>query len=153
MGCNVLDKVEACILKIEACKDDTARENSRELVQTLLDFHREGLTRIVNALAASDCPMLLEGLLKRDELVGQMFLLHDLHTQDTRTRVMSALEKVRPYLKSHGGNVELVSIDNNRVKLHFQGSCSGCPSSALTLKNTIEEAILEAAPEAAIEVV
>lgn len=153
MGCNVLDKVEECIQKIESCTDTVARENSRELVQVLLDFHGKALERIVSAISSSACPTLLDELQSRDELVGQMLLLHGLHPQDTRTRVLGALEKVRPQLKSHGGNVELVGIEENRVKLHFQGSCSGCPSSAMTLKNTIEEAILEAAPEAAIEVV
>ena len=53
-----------------------------------------------------------------------------------------------PYLKSHGGNVELVAIDGvGVVRLRMQGSCHGCPSSAVTLKLAIEQAIHEAAPD------
>ena len=52
--------------------------------------------------------------LTRDDLVASVLLLHDLHPVDLETRVLGALEKTRPYLKSHGGNVELVGIDAAR---------------------------------------
>jgi Fe-S cluster biogenesis protein NfuA/nitrite reductase/ring-hydroxylating ferredoxin subunit len=62
--------------------------------------------------------------------------------------VAEALEKARPYLRSHGGNVELAGIDDDgTVRLRLQGSCHGCPSSSMTLKLAIEEAIREAAPD------
>jgi Fe-S cluster biogenesis protein NfuA/nitrite reductase/ring-hydroxylating ferredoxin subunit len=62
--------------------------------------------------------------------------------------VRGALEKCRPYLASHGGNVELVSLEEpGVVRLRMQGSCHGCPSSAVTLKLAIEQAIHEAAPD------
>jgi Fe-S cluster biogenesis protein NfuA len=54
---------------------------------------------------------------------------------------------VRPYLESHGGNVELLGIEEGVVRLQLQGSCSGCPSSAVTLKLAVEEAIHKAAPD------
>ncbi len=59
-----------------------------------------------------------------------------------------ALDQVRPYLGSHGGNVELVSVAaDGAVHLRMQGSCHGCPSSAITLKNSIEQAIYDKAPD------
>jgi Fe-S cluster biogenesis protein NfuA len=59
---------------------------------------------------------------------------------------------MRPYLDSHGGDVQLVGIEDGVVRLQLQGSCSGCPSSAITLRHGIEEAIHRAAPDvAAIE--
>jgi Fe-S cluster biogenesis protein NfuA len=57
------------------------------------------------------------------------------------------LESVRPFLASHGGNVELVGIREGRAKLRLQGSCHGCPSSTVTLKLAIEDAIQKAAPD------
>src|SRR5262249_20495551 len=59
------------------------------------------------------------------------------------------LARVRPYLASHGGDVELLGIDepSGVVRLHMIGSCDGCPSSALTLKLAVESAILALAPE------
>jgi Fe-S cluster biogenesis protein NfuA/nitrite reductase/ring-hydroxylating ferredoxin subunit len=76
-----------------------------------------------------------------------VLLLYDLHPVDLETRVRGALEKSRPYLKSHGGNVELAAVEDTVVRLRMQGSCSGCPSSAVTLKLAIEQAIYEAAPD------
>ena len=60
-----------------------------------------------------------------------------------------ALESVRPFLGRHGGDVELLAVDDElgAVKLRLLGSCDGCPSSAATLQGAVEAAILEAAPE------
>jgi Fe-S cluster biogenesis protein NfuA/nitrite reductase/ring-hydroxylating ferredoxin subunit len=82
-----------------------------------------------------------------DELVSHLLLLHGLHPLDVETRVIQALEEVRPYLQSHGGNVELLGIEGGVARVRMQGSCDGCPSSAMTLKLAIEEAVLKAAPD------
>ena len=67
--------------------------------------------------------------------------------------MLQALEQVRPYLRSHGGNVELLEVRDGVVRLQLEGSCHGCPSSAVTMKQTIEEAILAKAPDmVAVEV-
>ncbi len=68
-------------------------------------------------------------------------------------RVHQALEAVRPYLHSHGGNVELLGVEDGIVRLRLHGSCHSCPSSAVTMQQTIEEAIYGKAPEVtAVEV-
>jgi Fe-S cluster biogenesis protein NfuA/nitrite reductase/ring-hydroxylating ferredoxin subunit len=82
-----------------------------------------------------------------DELVSHLLLLHGLHPIDMETRVVKALEEVRPYLQSHGGNVELLGVEGGVARLRMQGSCNGCPSSAMTLKLAIEEAVQKAAPD------
>ena len=82
-----------------------------------------------------------------DELIRSLLLVHGLHPIDVETRIVQALDEVRPYLKSHGGNVELVGVEDGVAHLRLQGSCHGCPSSAMTLKLTIEEAISKAAPD------
>jgi Fe-S cluster biogenesis protein NfuA/nitrite reductase/ring-hydroxylating ferredoxin subunit len=82
-----------------------------------------------------------------DELVSHLLLLHGLHPLDVETRVIRALEEVRPYLQSHGGNVELLGIAGGVARVRMQGSCDGCPSSAVTLKLAIEEAVQKAAPD------
>ncbi len=82
-----------------------------------------------------------------DDLVGSLLLLYGQHPLPLETRVTQALDKVRPYLDSHGGNVELLGITDGVVRLRMQGSCKSCPSSAMTLKLAIEEAIYAAAPD------
>jgi Fe-S cluster biogenesis protein NfuA len=82
-----------------------------------------------------------------------MLLLYGLHPLDLETRVVQALDKVRPSLNLHEGGVELIGISEGVVHLSLQGNCDGCASSAATLKQTIETAIYAAAPDvAAIEV-
>jgi Fe-S cluster biogenesis protein NfuA/nitrite reductase/ring-hydroxylating ferredoxin subunit len=74
-------------------------------------------------------------------------LVHDLHPYDVTTRVEHALDNVRPYLGSHGGDVELLEVSGDVVRLRLLGSCDGCPSSSVTLKLAVEGAIEAAAPE------
>jgi Fe-S cluster biogenesis protein NfuA len=61
--------------------------------------------------------------------------------------VRQALDDVRPYLGSHGGDVELLGIDDGVARLRLGGTCNGCPSSTVTLRSAIEEAVMRAAPE------
>ena len=83
-----------------------------------------------------------------DDLVASLLLIHDLHPEDVSTRVERALDSVRPYLGSHGGDVELLGItDEGVVRLRLLGSCDGCSSSAATMSLAIEDAISQAAPE------
>jgi Fe-S cluster biogenesis protein NfuA len=114
-------------------------ERAEELVQALLEMYGEGLRRI---LARTDPAVLVE-----DELLSQLLVLHDLHPVPLHARVRDALDSVRPYLESHGGDVEVVAIEDNVVRLRMSGSCNGCPSSTMTLKLAIEDAIQRMAPE------
>jgi Fe-S cluster biogenesis protein NfuA/nitrite reductase/ring-hydroxylating ferredoxin subunit len=138
-------RVEALLEEVESLPDPAAREKATEMAGALLDLYGEGLARIVERLGegGGDLP----ARLAEDELVSHLLLLHDLHPVDVESRVVGALDEVRPYLESHGGNVELVAVADGVVRLRLQGSCSGCPSSAMTLKLAIEDAIHKAAPE------
>jgi Fe-S cluster biogenesis protein NfuA len=65
-----------------------------------------------------------------------------------RERVLNALERVRPYLQSDGGDISLVDIsDDNIVKVKLQGACHGCPFSIQTLKAGVEQALMQEVPE------
>jgi Fe-S cluster biogenesis protein NfuA len=65
-----------------------------------------------------------------------------------RERVINALEKVRPYLQSDGGDIELIDItDDLYVKVRLTGACHGCPYSMQTLKAGVEQAIMKEVPE------
>lgn len=55
-------------------------------------------------------------------------------------------EQIRPALASHGGNVELIDIDNNKVFIKFKGGCQGCSSSTATLKNGLERILKKEYP-------
>jgi Fe-S cluster biogenesis protein NfuA/nitrite reductase/ring-hydroxylating ferredoxin subunit len=138
--------VERLLEEIETLADPTGRQAATEVVQALLELYGAGLERIVDEVAVRDDGDLARALTD-DELVAHLLLLHGLHPIPVQTRVLNALGEVRPYLESHGGNVELLEVDPPVVRLRLEGSCSGCPSSAMTLKLAIENAIFKAAPE------
>ena len=143
-----MQQVEGLIRKIENLPDPEARSAAMELVQSLMDFHGAGLDRLMEIVAEAGEPgYAIFDNFARDDLVGSLLLLYNLHPVPLETRVMQALDKVRPYLDSHGGNVELIGITDDVVRLRLQGSCKSCPSSSMTLKLAIEEAIMAAAPD------
>jgi Fe-S cluster biogenesis protein NfuA len=142
----VAKEIERLLDQLYASGDRRVWEPAEELVRLVTELHGAGLARVVEL---ADSPELV-GRLLEDDLVSSLLLLHGLHPDDTRTRVEQGLEKVRPYVHSHGGEVELIDIDENDVvHLRMLGSCDGCPSSAITLKTSVEQAVLDAAPEVA----
>lgn len=143
-------RIETLVQGIDSWPDPVARQGAAELLQATLALHGAGLERMLDlAWESGEAGQALIEQFAQDPLVGHILLLHGLHPLDLETRVMQALEKVRPYLGSHGGNVELVSVTDNVVRLRLQGSCNGCASSAVTLKLAIEEALNEVAPDIA----
>ena len=146
-----MQQVEGLIRKIENLPDPEARATAVELVQSLMDFHGAGLDRLMEIVSeAGEAGYRIFDQFAQDDLVGSLLLLYGLHPVPLETRVMQALDKVRPYLDSHGGNVELLGVADGVVRLRLQGSCKTCPSSAMTLKLAIEEAVYAAAPDVAV---
>jgi Fe-S cluster biogenesis protein NfuA len=82
-----------------------------------------------------------------DEVVAHLLMVHGLHPVPIEQRVEAALDEVRPYLRSHGGEVAVLDVREGSVRLRLQGSCSGCPASRTTLELAVEEAIRKAVPE------
>lgn len=140
-------RVEQLLNELAELGDPHVREKAEEAVGLLLELYGGALEQIAEILTAEGRSDLLERL-ARDELVGGLLILHNLHPKDTTRRVEEALDSVRPYLGSHAGGVDLLDVDDEGVvHLELQGSCDGCPSSAVTVKYAIEQAIEEAAPE------
>lgn len=146
--------IDELVQRLETATDPAARSASQELVRALMELHGAALERMLTVIRRNGAAgTTIVEQLAREELVASVLLLYDLHPVDLDTRVRGALEKSRPYLKSHGGNVELLGIEGGVVRLRMQGSCHGCPSSAVTLKLAIEQAIHEAAPDVSAIVV
>ena len=142
-------RIEALLDEIDSLPDPAVRGKVADVVQGLLALYGEGLRRML-AIVEQDGRTAGAHLLEafaRDELIAHLLLLHDLHPVDVETQVARALEEVRPYLQSHGGNVELLGVNGDVARLRLQGSCQGCPSSIMTLKLAIEEAIRKGAPD------
>jgi Fe-S cluster biogenesis protein NfuA len=133
-------EVRELVGRVERLLGETAGEpKATEAVQAVVELYGEALRRVVERFQ-------LEGLVE-DELLMHLLLVHDLHPVDVETRVRRALDDVRPYLGSHGGDVELLTVEDGVARVRLGGTCDGCPSSAVTLRNAIEDAIMRAAPE------
>jgi Fe-S cluster biogenesis protein NfuA len=115
-----------------------------EAVQGLTEVYGTALARIL--AAAADAPGLLAAF-DSDELLRNLMILHGLHPLSTTERVNRALEQVRPYLHSHGGDVTLLSVADGVARIAFTGYCDGCTSSTSTLEAVIRDAVLAVAPE------
>jgi Fe-S cluster biogenesis protein NfuA/nitrite reductase/ring-hydroxylating ferredoxin subunit len=137
-------RIEELLGQIRSAGDPGTAETAEEIVRLVVELYGAGLERTVE-LAGPDALERFVG----DELVASLLVLHGLHPKDTRTRVVEALDQVRPYLGSHAGGVELLGVDPEAgvVRLRLEGSCDGCPSSTQTVKLAIERAIEQAAPE------
>jgi Fe-S cluster biogenesis protein NfuA/nitrite reductase/ring-hydroxylating ferredoxin subunit len=140
-------RVDALLADVEGAIGAVPVDTAVELVQSLLDLYGEGLTRIVGHVAARDEDGTLARAFAEDELISHLLLLHGLHPVPLEARVRGALAEVRPYLESHGGDVDLLAIEDGVVRLALRGSCDGCASSTATLKLAIEDAIQRAAPD------
>jgi Fe-S cluster biogenesis protein NfuA len=64
-----------------------------------------------------------------------------------REKIEKALSSIRPFLTADGGNVELIDVTGNTVKLRLTGACGTCPMSTMTLKNVVERTLKEQVPE------
>jgi Fe-S cluster biogenesis protein NfuA/nitrite reductase/ring-hydroxylating ferredoxin subunit len=140
--------VERALTEIGRTGDEDTRARVEDLVSTLVEFYGSALERVMELVHERGDTALIAAL-GDDPLVGSVLVVHDLHPLSTEQRVRVALDKVRPYLGSHAGDVELVGVVDDVVQLRLAGSCDGCPSSAVTVKLAIEKAIQDVAPEIA----
>lgn len=130
--------------------EPTARQRAEEAVRLVTDLYGAGLSNVMGIVVDGGDAALLDKVVS-DQLVGNLLVLHGLHPFDLPARIGLALDKVRPYFASHGGDVEFLDVDAEAgvVTIRLLGSCDGCPSSSVTLKMAVEDAVHEAAPEVA----
>jgi Fe-S cluster biogenesis protein NfuA/nitrite reductase/ring-hydroxylating ferredoxin subunit len=144
----LLLRVQELQARLDAAADVAMREVAEELMSAVVQMYGAGLERIMGSLqGAGEQGQRLASELAEDPLVLPILLIHDLHPVPLVERVQGALEHVRPYMESHGGNVELLSLENGVARIGLRGSCSDCSASAVTLELAIKQALEEAAPD------
>src|ERR1700733_923396 len=141
-------RIQQLLEQIEALPTPSTRELIHEFMEATLAFYGHGLGRILQVVSESGAegPKVYQHLVN-DKVVRGLLLIHDLHPADLETRLRDALDQVRPYLESHGGNVELISLSGQAARLRLEGTCKSCASSAVTLELAIRQAIEEACPD------
>lgn len=141
-------RLNVLIEKIDSFPDPKARDLMHETLRSILALHRDGLARILQLVKNSGTAgREVRDALLRDKLVRGLLLIHSLHPVPLEARLREALAKVQPYMESHGGDVELIQLENDVARLRLQGTCKSCPSSAVTLELAVRRAIEEACPD------
>jgi Fe-S cluster biogenesis protein NfuA/nitrite reductase/ring-hydroxylating ferredoxin subunit len=143
-------RVQELVGQVESWPDPAARALVRECLRSVLGFYEQGLTRVLEVVEEADTSngKVFQSLID-DNVVSGLLLIHGLHPEDVETRLGKALDKVRPYLKSHGGNVELIRLENEKAILRLEGTCKSCPSSTVTMELAVRRAIEELCPDLA----
>jgi Fe-S cluster biogenesis protein NfuA len=141
------ERVEKLAARLENAGDPEIRATALDLVQSVVELHGAALQCLVEVLLQTSAGEEILSKALENDLVSSMLLLHNLHPDDIETRILRGIEKARPYLKSHGGDVELAGVRDGIVHLRLHGTCGSCPSSSITLKNAVEDALFEVAPD------
>jgi Fe-S cluster biogenesis protein NfuA len=135
-----LVQLDALLEQLENTPSPIA-EQALEAVEAVTAIYGEALARILDHGPAFASELL------DDNLLSHLLVLHGLHPEPVETRVAQALDEVRPYLHSHGGDVQLAAVSDGVAQVTLTGSCGGCASSATTLEYAVREAVLGVAPE------
>lgn len=131
-------RIETLIDAVESYSDPSIKRTVFELLDWLDALHRDGLSRLAGGLASV-------GYFDKamdDPLVAKLFAVYGLlEVEDPQRLVVEALEEIRPYIHSHGGEIDVTGIEGGVVKVRMLGSCEGCPSSVVTLTQSFEKAV------------
>ena len=112
------------------------------------ELNAAAFRRLIRTLKSDEAAASALRAAVRDPLVYQVLLFHALVKEPLEHRVARALDDVRPFLKTHGGDVELVAVKfPDMVEVRLVGSCQSCPSSGETLSEGVEKAIKALCPE------
>jgi Fe-S cluster biogenesis protein NfuA/nitrite reductase/ring-hydroxylating ferredoxin subunit len=141
-------RIQELVEKIQAMPDPATRRMLQETLESVVSFYGHGLSRILETIQKAGAEgEKVKAALLRDGGVAGLLLIHGLHPVSLEARLSEALDKVRPYMKSHGGDVELLSLENDFARLRLKGHCETCPSSTVTLELAVRHAIEEACPD------
>jgi Fe-S cluster biogenesis protein NfuA len=143
-----MQRIGGLVEEIEAIADPALRATAKELVQSLMDLHGAALERTMEIVAEAGEPgMNLIERLGRDPMVSSVLVLYGLHPEDLDSRVLQALERVKPQLRKQGCEVELLALRDGEVHLRVQKGEHTCGSTAKVVQATLEGAIYDAAPD------
>ena len=142
----ILDRVADLAERLLGHDDPRVRVDAEELIDWLDVFHREGLGRLTEMVRHWRGELFLEQA-ALDPVVGELLNTYSLGVdvdESAAERVIQlALDEVRPYIHSHGGDIEVMSVNDGVVRLRMHGSCNGCTAADRTVAQQIEVALSE----------
>ncbi len=133
----LLDDLERLLTEVEAL-DEPVRDRVFMMLDGVDALHRHALQRLGALLGPDE----RERLGAADPAVAWLFGAYAVGV-DERAAAEAALDGVRPYLHSHGGDVEVLDARGGVVVVRLSGACNGCTASTITLRRGVEEALRE----------
>jgi nitrite reductase/ring-hydroxylating ferredoxin subunit/Fe-S cluster biogenesis protein NfuA len=125
----------------------TARWETEAYRRAIENLHSEALRRLVGALQSDPSAAAILEDAARDDVVYTVLRQHDIIKPSIEARVQKALQKLRPQLATHGGDIEIVAIEPPRLLVRFLGACDGCSAQHLTLRSAMASALKLDCPE------
>lgn len=126
--------------------DPLPRQVVTDVVYALNALHKDGLTTIVRALKNDPRGKELLFELVDDPGVRMVLAMHGIIRPDITTQTRQVLDGVRVGLQSHGGDVELDSVRDGVAHVRLHGACNGCSMAAVTMRDSVEKALVEGVP-------
>lgn len=146
-------RLDEAMARVQSLGEDE-RAVLTDVVEALDSLHKEALTTVVRRLRDDDRGRELLYALVDEPEVRMVLSMHGIIRPDPLTLAHRALDRVRPTLTSHGGDVELDRLEDGVAYVRLLGACTGCSMSAVTLRDSVEEALREGVPGlAGVEVV
>lgn len=136
----LLDRMEHALARIEELPT-ADRDGVFGLLDDVDHLHRLALTHLAAALPLDE----VERLRDVHPSVAWLFEAYDIGL-DARATAERAIDDVRPYIQSHGGEVRVLEVDGGRVHVRLSGACAGCTASAITLQEGVEKALRDRLP-------
>ena len=137
------DRVEALLTELRAAPDPVVAERAEELVRLLMELYGAGLERVMEVVSEVGDATLVD-CIAADQLLASLLVLHGLHPVSVETRIVEALDKAQKY----SGPIHYLGIgDDGVARLELESPLLGCPSTAMTVKEAVEKAVMDAAPE------
>ncbi len=131
--------------------DEAQRHTVQALKSSIEDLNKAALRRLIRSLKDDPAAGARLRASLADPLVYGVLDFHGLlkaPVAPLQQRLEKALDEVRPFMATHGGNVELVAVKPpDTVDIRLVGACHGCPASGQTMTEGVEKAIRTHAPE------
>ena len=140
-------KVNQLVDRVSALPDETARSTALELLQSIMDLQGAVMSRMIELLSEhGQAGTTSLAKLGSDPLICGQLVLYGIHPVSMADRVTRAIEKLRPQLHKQGASVDVLGVSEGSVRVKIQTGGNGHGSSE-KLKDAVQQAILEAAPE------
>src|SRR5262249_2202790 len=121
------DRIEALLQELGAAAHPRVRAKAEELVRLLMELYGSALARILETVDNTDSADAILDRLRNQGPVASLLVLHGLHPLNVETRIARALDRVRPYLGSHGGDVKLLGVNEGVVHLRLKEVVTAAP--------------------------